>query len=332
MNYIVIGGSNSLQIGGWVDTLAAGYAGGTVHNLSIGASPSMMGYYRLREFDQWKPGDTVLWEYALNDERQVRLRSAAVQDLLTFVKLTLALCAERGLAFGAILLRSQSIVLAQIPSDYRQTLKRFLSEIGVPAFDMEERILAGDSNRPPGTVAGLFRDDLHINPESHLPGDIADWVLKQDFPQPAQLALPDPAHLPNIALCDQFTGQKAVARLSNRLVNVVATHPARPDGRIGLRALPSGRFVLVGLVVLRTMVSGRLLCRTSTGSVRVPLQHPPNLFGKPYVLFTLTKTTAHPPLILSNDDPLWIRWHSAPPPDVSGDAAGGVVAAMLEEV
>ena len=62
MGLVIVGGSNSLLRDGWASQLAARCPGETMVNLSIGAAPSLMGFYRLLTSDTCPPGSTVIWE------------------------------------------------------------------------------------------------------------------------------------------------------------------------------------------------------------------------------------------------------------------------------
>ena len=62
MQAIIIGGSNSLKSGGWTSQLIKRAPEIGFSNLSIGAAPSIMGYYRLLTGPEFGAGDTVFWE------------------------------------------------------------------------------------------------------------------------------------------------------------------------------------------------------------------------------------------------------------------------------
>ncbi len=72
MTTYICGGSNSVRRGGWVHHFDV-----PSDNISIGASTSIMGAYRVMFCRDVAPGDTVIWEYALNDANQALGRGRA---------------------------------------------------------------------------------------------------------------------------------------------------------------------------------------------------------------------------------------------------------------
>jgi hypothetical protein len=69
---IYMGGSHSVMKDGWPSAFLERYEGSQpVRNVSVGASSSMMSAYHVIFTCEARSGDTVIWEYPLNDTNHI---------------------------------------------------------------------------------------------------------------------------------------------------------------------------------------------------------------------------------------------------------------------
>lgn len=156
MTTYICGGSNSVRKGGWVHHFPL-----ENENISIGAATSIMGAYRAIFTRDIRAGDTVIWEYALNDFNQAfgRARSYTVDGLLKYCEAIIRHCAERGARFIALVLTPRARERQEKPDAYRRRLIRMLRHYDVPFVEVSREL------RRRFEVAELpdsdFFDDFH---------------------------------------------------------------------------------------------------------------------------------------------------------------------------
>lgn len=133
MTIYISGGSNSVMKGGWVSRFAAHYP--DVVNLSIGGAPSVMGAYRTMFCAEMQAGDTLVWEYALNEAHHVR-QGYDTDYLLRFVEHILIHCRNLGVRFAPVIFTPLKDEMQRAPSPYRRGLHALLQAYGLVPFDM----------------------------------------------------------------------------------------------------------------------------------------------------------------------------------------------------
>lgn len=133
---VVVGGSNSVLSEGWVGLLREALPDLPIVNLSIGAATSPMAYYRLVTFGALRPYDVVIWEYALNDQKQIEDRRITAEAALRYVELVLQHVAAAGARFLAVVMTPADLQPAQDFSLYRVGLDALLSRYGVQVVDV----------------------------------------------------------------------------------------------------------------------------------------------------------------------------------------------------
>lgn len=92
----ICGGSNSVMRDGWVPMFTEGWTAGPVKNLSIGGSTSIMALFRLINDGTIQPGDTLIWEYALNEWSHITTGKHPQKVLLRMFEMLLDFCARKG--------------------------------------------------------------------------------------------------------------------------------------------------------------------------------------------------------------------------------------------
>lgn len=92
----ICGGSNSVMREGWVPMFVAQWTGGPIKNLSIGGSTSIMALYRLISDGTIQAGDTLVWEYALNEWSHMTTGKHPQKNLLRSFEMLLDFCDRKG--------------------------------------------------------------------------------------------------------------------------------------------------------------------------------------------------------------------------------------------
>lgn len=140
MKIIIIGGSNSLRSNGYSAQLADSFPEAEIVNLSIGASPSHMGFYRLSAFDDLSPGDLVIWEYALNDAMYCSVDPDVTDLVLRYVEATIRLVREAGARLVPFVFTTRRIENAFRRRDYRSQLHFLFSHYGIAFTDFSHEL------------------------------------------------------------------------------------------------------------------------------------------------------------------------------------------------
>lgn len=131
----ICGGSNSLLKNGWAHRFIE-HSEEPVRNVSIGATCSITGLYRLFFTSDIQPGDTVVWEYALNDANHVSQNGLSEAFLLRYVEVLLTDFAQRGVKLVAVLLKSWSQEKMGRDPSYHHNLKELLDRWRVSYADV----------------------------------------------------------------------------------------------------------------------------------------------------------------------------------------------------
>lgn len=106
MTVYISGGSNSLLKKGWTRRIKDLVPDKNFVNISIGATCSVTGLYRSLFTVPLSPGDTLIWEYALNDCNHVDLHGLSEKYLLRYLEILLAECALRKIKFVGLIFKS----------------------------------------------------------------------------------------------------------------------------------------------------------------------------------------------------------------------------------
>lgn len=174
MTIFIVGGSNSLMKDGWVTSLTRLLPSEQITNISIGATHSMTGLFRVMTRSDLQPGDTIVWEYALNEINHNQ-RGHRTEDLLRFLEHLLRLCSRRGINFAAAVFTPRQIEALPARPAYYDALLQLFAHYGVPSFDVSPRWCA--ANRASRFPAKLFKDAAHYVLEPRLMRFIAEGVI-----------------------------------------------------------------------------------------------------------------------------------------------------------
>lgn len=176
MATVIHGGCSFLRNEGWTARLSERLAEGTVVNRSIGASTTLMAMFRLltQAEDAPKPGDTVIWEYALNEAAHCAKgydAEIAHRNLLRFI----AECARRDLKLVAAIFTTRADELAEERSPYYDRLLATLRANGVACFDVSTAWRAAKGVRH--MARSLYSNPNHYGDDAELNTFITDGVL-----------------------------------------------------------------------------------------------------------------------------------------------------------
>lgn len=170
MTIYVCGGSNSVRKGSWVNHFPH-----EVSNISIGAATSIMGVYRAIFTKDIGAGDTLIWEYALNDSNQTLGlgRSYTVDELLSYCEMLIRHCAERGARFVALILTPRRRERQDKTDVYRLRLMKMLRYYDIRFVEVSREL------RKKWQLAQLpdsdFFDDLHYA----LDGRVVQYIANR---------------------------------------------------------------------------------------------------------------------------------------------------------
>ena len=174
----VLGGSNSLLKGGWVDRFEERYSESVdLQNLSIGASTSAMGLFRYLSVLNESDGRLLVWEYSLNEENYFK-NGQGLQPLIRHVEWILQLCAREGRKFLAVLLYTKEEEERSVRSEYREKLKVLFERYQVQTVDAGEilRQVAG-TEEPDWNY--WYKENAHYSVETPFLTALADAVFQK---------------------------------------------------------------------------------------------------------------------------------------------------------
>lgn len=196
---VIVGGSNSRFRSGWVGYLER-TLGVEARNLSIGATTSLTGIYRSLLDDGPKPGDTVVWEYALNEVNHIK-GGYEIANVLRSVEHLLQLYQRQGIRFAPVIFTPLREETADQRSPYFSQLVTLFDHYAVSAFDVstEFRSLKGVNVIP----QEYFADEQHYEKLDDLMQFITDGVIELI----GRAAVPGQQH-------PIYTGKTEVALLS----------------------------------------------------------------------------------------------------------------------
>jgi len=296
MTTYICGGSNSVRRGGWSDFLDL-----PVTNLSVGAATSMMGAYRAIFCADLAPGDTVIWEYALNDSTQSLGNAPGYRpdDLLTYCEATIRHCAARGVRFIPLILTPRKQERKEQTDVYRRKLIRLLRHYGLPFVNVSKTM------RRKLNVAVLPDDVYHDNMHYQTNHPVVKYMARQVRRLcEAEFAPVNPALLPFLMPVDfrldvmRDFAAATPQTFSNQLLSV----DVFPPETLPLQAESAGDRRLVGIFLVTTSEGGWLELKITDpdGSVAarydLDVSHFEPGFEKPMFRMFSFQNATHPPI------------------------------------
>jgi hypothetical protein len=210
---IVLGGSNSVLRDGWTSHLRErGVAGFEVVNLSLGAATTLMGLYRLLAADPLRAGDTVVWEYALNEYNHWR-SGVALPVLEHQLRWLLRLCARAGAGMVPVLMQNRPQFLAPEEDAYLQAVRGQFAAAGLDPVCCAALLR---DRGPLPDAATLYSDTAHYDTGHALLCDLAGCVAER-AERGAPVPVVQDAADETLTLVREFEG-RAPVRFVNSLI------------------------------------------------------------------------------------------------------------------
>lgn len=175
MTIFIYGGSNSLRKDGWAPVFAKRLEDETIVNRSIGAATSLMAIFRLLTNAETgpKPGDTLVWEYALNEVNHIR-QGYDRQTMNRNVERFIRECLRRRVNLVAAIFTPRSEEWADARDPMYDDLKSMLKHYEIIDFDVS---LAWRKARGAARMAkALYLDNAHYGSDAELLEFIAEGV------------------------------------------------------------------------------------------------------------------------------------------------------------
>lgn len=194
MKIFLIGGSNTRSKDGWSPGFAKRVArerpADVVTNLSVGATSSVLGTWRIINDAGLRPGDVVVWEYALNDMTYIAMQPELEPVLLSNIEQMIRFCARRRLRLAPLIFAPKPNGMRAQLSTYHRELLRLFRVYSVEVFDLTIafRQHLGRKNIP----AHHYENRVH-----YLPGDeIIDFTIDGALGLVSRAEVPRPRRRP----------------------------------------------------------------------------------------------------------------------------------------
>lgn len=286
MTIFLSGGSNTLkEKGGWVSSFRdlADY-GEPIENVSIGAAPSYMGAFRVMRTIDLKKGDTVLWEYGINDANHIDQRGYDDGQLVEAVEWYILHCAEVEAKFCALIFQSREREQLGELTPYRKKLRDLFDGYSIPFFDVSTEFVRRrpKHNRLPDR---LYRNNAHYK----LAPGISNFIAK------GACGVVDAAIVPKKSnserskpvFYDEFQGAEPEV-FENSLLKMQVWSPVKG----GIMQRFDGDGEVVGLVITSTPDGGALNFSIGDVSHRISAAFHEKKFNKTMLKFISIPTLA----------------------------------------
>jgi len=303
MTIYVAGGSNSLIARGWIHHLIE-LTDEPVVNLAVGATSSRMAAYRALFTVDIQPGDTLVWEYALNDYDHVEIGYFSSDDLLGYVERLILECGRIGAAFvGLILKPPRTESLVHDPPHYRK-LGLLFDHHRVAYFDLSAtlRVELGVTT----LSSAFYEDHAHLLRSPALMDRLARATINMlDAPTPPVCGSPIYVTSSGLAFHEP---PRHLTRFTNALLDLGASAPP-----LVVESVPAGE-ALVGLVLTTSAAGGAVRVSTRQHTVEcsstylqrgVPGAH---RFTRPLLKIFALDRIVDGAWIIEAEDPVEISW------------------------
>lgn len=311
MTVYISGGSNSLKTDGWVPKLSAKIGKGTeIRNISVGGAPSTMGAFRSLSTVSMEPGDTLLWEYAINDELHIDIRGYDAVELVKAVEWLLIGCREANVKFAAMIFRTRRRHLKPTDCSYNKLLAALFCDYNVPFFDVNAEF-AKRRPKSNGVKAAHYSDRAHYDTKA----GIMNLIVKGATEMLEQASVPHNANsqpTERLVTHDRFNGGEC-EKFENSAISLKVWNP----GTGGLSGTFNERGRVIGLVVMSTSAGGVMDFSLNAETYRLSVSYKERNYDKPMVKFISLPTLTGRTLDFAKGDNFRIIW---------ADSAEGVLA------
>lgn len=172
----IIGGSNSLMKNGWVANLRKSYGDSLrITNVSIGATTSLIGIYRMLRGDI-PDGSTVVWEYALNESNHFNA-GQSLTSLMYHLDWFVEVAHRKNIRVLPLQFWTRPEHITGQRNEYREELQKRLISYGLNQIDAWQHLcdLAEDLSVD---TQQLFSDNMHYSGDTTFFPSIAEQVFR----------------------------------------------------------------------------------------------------------------------------------------------------------
>jgi len=171
---LVLGGSNSMLQGGWVNLLRRDFGQlAEITNLSVGACTTLMGLFRFLSTANRPTEAAVFWEYGVNEFNHLK-DGQSLETMLYHVEWLIQLCIRERRPLIPVIMRTRTQgSLAEDP--YLPHLRKLFNSYRVPMIDVQ--VLLTVLARGALDLTKWYSDDAHYNIESALPLRVAEYAM-----------------------------------------------------------------------------------------------------------------------------------------------------------
>ncbi|WP_313350195.1 hypothetical protein [Paracoccus sp. (in: a-proteobacteria)] len=180
MSIFIVGGSNSIYRDGWSSEISG------AHNLSVGANTTLCGIFRCLLDDGPQSGDTIIWEYALNEIVHVR-ELYAQETLLRNLEHFLRLAGRNNWKVLPLLLVPRQEEIYDIIPDYYYHAIDLFKHYGLNTVDVSAEF----RNRFGSVPSSHYSDPVHFRRDADVTGEIGRMV-KNALPDAMSPREPNP--------------------------------------------------------------------------------------------------------------------------------------------
>lgn len=300
MTIYISGGSNSLAGNGWVSRFRNVMGPeADIQNISIGAAPSHMGAYRCLSTVELSRGDTVVWEYGINDANHILHKGMDEGECLRAVEWMIEGCSEKGVALVAAIFQPREVEQMGGMSSYRLLLREMFDKYGIRYLDLSEayRSRHGMKRIP----WAMFQDRVHYDEDSPLMDFVAEEVAK------LVRAAPEPAPHPVVGKKPQFYKDFSGGNLEWFENSVLQTNVWAP-GRDGLRGQLARSGRAVGVVLISTQMGGAFDLELAGQSVRFSAAFREKVFLRPMLKFVCFPSILGHDIHFQAGDAFSLKW------------------------
>lgn len=300
MAIYIAGGSNSLSKTGWVSKFREVMGPEVeVRNISVGAAPSHMGAYRCLSTVDLGPGDTVIWEYGINDANHIYKKGLDEAEFVRAVEQLIEGCMEKGAGFVAAIFQPRDVERLGGMSSYRALLRELFDRHGIRYLDLPEAYPAAHGlDHIPGV---LFKNRMHYDQDNPIMDFIAEEVAKLVRATPE--AVPRAVTGPKLRFYEEFSGG-TLEKFENTVLQLDVWRP----GDDGLHGRMAGSGHLVGIILISKQFGGVLDFELAGERLRFSAAFREKDFDKPMLKFVSLPSLLGREIQFQAGDEFSLKW------------------------
>lgn len=246
----ISGGSNCVLKTGWaplfIEILAK--RGVVAKNISVAASNSLMGFYRLNRAADLMADDVVIWGYSTGDETCFTKFRHKLNDLLRAVERNIIFCRDKGARFVPLIVKTAESERSSSP--YFDAVTRLLSHYNLKTYDISAEFCR--AHNLAFLDASHFHDGYHYNPH----GEVVTFVAQTlgtfiDTVGPVPDVAPLYAKTGKLVVRSDFTGARR-----EDFTNSVLSVPVYSPDDVWMSLPPFENSGRVAAIIVKAMETG----------------------------------------------------------------------------